>query len=61
MGSADVSKEDVEASAQALGIALQPGHAEIIAAMLSEIRRSLDAKASALPQDAPLAVFFDAR
>lgn len=61
MSSPKIGAEDVEAMAKSLDIELAPGHSATIAAMLSEIGRSVRAKASALPQDAPLSVYFDAR
>jgi hypothetical protein len=56
-----VKAEDVEATAKSLDIKLAPGHSGTIASMLSEIRQSVYAKSSALPQDAPLSTYFDAR
>jgi hypothetical protein len=53
--------EDVEKLAKSLGLSLKPGNSETIASMLSEIRHHVYRKASALKQDAPLAVYFDAR
>jgi hypothetical protein len=56
-----VKPEDVEAAATSLDIKLAPGHSEKIAPMLSDIRESVYTKASALAQDAPLSIYFDAR
>ena len=53
--------EDVEALAKSLGISLKSGNSKTIASMLSEIREHVYLKASALAQDAPLSVYFDAR
>lgn len=61
MSTQKIRAEDIEAIASSLEIELAPGHSETIASMLSEIRQSVYAKASALAQDAPLAVYFDAR
>ena len=61
MGSPKTKAEDVEAAAKWLEIKLKPGNSATIASMLSEIRRSVYVKASALAQDAPLSVYFDAR
>ena len=61
MSTQKVKAEDIEAMAKSLDIALAPGHSATIAAMLSEIRQSVYAKASAFAQDAPLSVYFDAR
>jgi hypothetical protein len=56
-----IKAEDVEAAARSLDIKLASGHSATIASMLSEIRQNVYERASALPQDAPLAVYFDAR
>jgi hypothetical protein len=56
-----IKAEDVEAAAKSLDIKLASGHSARIAEMLSEIRQSVYVKASALAQDAPLSVYFDAR
>jgi hypothetical protein len=53
--------EDVEALAKSLGISLKSGNSESIATMLSEIRQNVYRKGSALGQDAPISVYFDAR
>ena len=53
--------EDVEKLAKSLDLNLKPGNGETIASMLSEIRQNVYRKASALKQDAPLSVYFDAR
>jgi hypothetical protein len=61
MSATKINAEDIEAAGKSLGIELLPGHSAQIATMLSEIRQNVYIKASALPQDAPLAVYFDAR
>ena len=53
--------EDVEKLAKSLDLNLKSGNSETIASMLSEIRQKVYRKASALKQDAPLPVYFDAR
>jgi hypothetical protein len=53
--------EDVERLAKSFELSLTPGNSETIASMLSEIRESVYRKASALKQDAPLSLYFDAR
>jgi hypothetical protein len=53
--------EDVETLAKSLDLNLKSGNSETIASMLSEIRQKVYRKASALKQDAPLSVYFDAR
>jgi hypothetical protein len=52
---------DVERFAKLLGLHLAAGDSQPIAALLTEIRGNVLKKASALKQDAPLAVYFDAR
>jgi hypothetical protein len=52
---------DVERFAKLLGLRIAAGHSQPIASLLTEIRGSVLKKASALQQDAPLAVYFDAR
>jgi hypothetical protein len=52
---------DVQTLAKSVGLELKAENGETIASMLSEIRQNVYAKASALPQDAPLSVYFDAR
>jgi hypothetical protein len=61
MAGPQMKAEDVEKMAKALGIRLTPGNSETIASLLSATRQSVYRKATALPQDAPLAVYFDAR
>lgn len=61
MSTRKIKTEDIESAAESLGIKLAPGHSETIASMVSEIRQSVHARASQLPQDAPLSVYFDAR
>jgi hypothetical protein len=52
---------DVERNAKLLGLRIATGHSQPIAARLTEIRSNVLKKASTLKQDAPLALFFDAR
>jgi len=52
---------DVERHAKLLGLRIAAGHRQPIASLLIEIRSNVLKKASALKQDAPLAVYFDAR
>jgi hypothetical protein len=52
---------DVERNAKLLGLRLAAGHGQSIGSLVSEIRGNIAKKASVLKQDAPLAVFFDAR
>ena len=61
MSTSKIRAEDVETAAESLDIKLVSGHSAKIASMLSEIRQNVYAKASALAQDAPLSVYFDAR
>ena len=61
MSTSKIKAEEVEATAKSLGIELAAEHSATIASMLSEIRQSVYTKASALAQDAPLSVYFDAR
>jgi hypothetical protein len=61
MSTSKIEADVVEAMASSLGIKLLTGHSATIASMLSEIRQSVYAKASKLPQDAPLSIYFDAR
>jgi hypothetical protein len=61
MGDAEIHPGDVERSAKLLGLRIAAGHNQPIAALLTEIRNSVSTKASALKQDTPLAVYFDAR
>jgi hypothetical protein len=56
-----MTAEDVEKMGRSLGLALKPGNSETIASMLAEIRKGVYRKASALKQDAPLSLYFDAR
>ena len=52
---------DVERNAKLLGLRIAEGHSQPIASLLTEIRSSVSKKASALKQDAPLAVNFNSR
>ena len=61
MGDTEMHPCDVERNAKLLGLRIAAGHSQPIAARLTEIRSNVLKKASALKQDAPLAVFFDAR
>jgi len=61
MSAPNMKAEDVEALAKSLGISLKSGNSESIATMLSEIRQNVYRKGSALGQDAPISVYFDAR
>jgi hypothetical protein len=56
-----MNAEDVEALAKSLDLNMKSANSETIASMLSEIRQKVYRKASALKQDAPLSVYFDAR
>jgi hypothetical protein len=53
--------EDVERLAKLLDLRLKPGNSQTIASLLTEVRHNVFRKASALKQDAPLSIFFDAR
>jgi hypothetical protein len=53
--------EDVERLAKLLDLRLKPGNSQTIASLLTEVRHNVLRKASALKQDAPLSIFFDAR
>jgi hypothetical protein len=53
--------EDVEKLGKSLGLSLKPGNSEMIVSMLVGIRESVYRQASALKQDAPLSLYFDAR
>ena len=61
MGDAEMQLDDVERNARLLGLRVAAGHSQSIASLLTEIRTNVLRKASALKQDAPLAVYFDAR
>ena len=61
MGDTEIHPGDVERNAKLLGLRIAAGHSQPIAALLTEIRSNVLKKASALKQDAPLAVYFDAR
>lgn len=52
---------EVEQLAKLLGLKLKPGNGKLIGPMLAGIRASVYRKASALEQDSPSSVFFDAR
>jgi len=53
--------EDVERLAKLLDLRLKPGNSQTMASLLTEVRHNVLRKASALNQDAPLSIFFDAR
>jgi hypothetical protein len=61
MSNTETQPEDVERNAKLLGLQLAAGHSESVASLLTQIRGSVTKRASALKQDAPLAVYFDAR
>ena len=61
MSNAEMRPGDVERNAKLLGLRISAGHSQPITALLTEIRSSVLKKTSALKQDAPLAVYFDAR
>jgi hypothetical protein len=58
---AKVGLNDVEQLARFLELTLKRGHSELIASTLTDIRTNVHRKASALKQDAPLSIFFEAR
>lgn len=61
MSNAKMKESNIEAAAEAVGIKLKPGNGAAIASMVSDIRNNVYEKTSPFVQDAPLAVFFDAR
>ncbi len=61
MTNTKVGSNDVEQLAKLLDLKLKQGNSELIASMLTDIRANVYRKASALKQDAPLSVFFEAR
>jgi hypothetical protein len=61
MSDAEMQPDDVDRNAKVLGLRIATGHGRLIASLLTEIRSNVLNKASAQQQDAPLAVFFDAR
>jgi hypothetical protein len=61
MRDAEIQPDDVERNAKMLGLSVATGHRQVIASLLTEIRTNVLRKASALKQDAPLVVYFDAR
>jgi hypothetical protein len=56
-----IEPNDVEQSAKLLDLKLKQDDSYAIASMLTDIRAGVDRKASALKQDAPLSVVFEAR
>ncbi len=61
MSNTEMQPDDVERNAKLLDLRLASGHSETIPSRLTDIRNNVLKKASALKQDAPLAVYFDAR
>jgi hypothetical protein len=61
MSNTEMYPGDVERNAKLVGLRFGEGHGQSIASLISGIRRNVAKQASALKQDAPLAVFFDAR
>jgi hypothetical protein len=56
-----LSAEDIEKLGKSYGLNLKPGNGEPVALMLAAIGQSVYRNASALKQDAPLSLYFDAR
>jgi hypothetical protein len=56
-----VRLNEVEQFAELLGLKLKQGNSELIGPMLADIRTNVYRKGSALEQDSPPSVFFDAR
>lgn len=52
---------DVQTLTKLVGLGLESESCKAIASMLSEVRQNVSAKAFALPHDAPLSFYFDAR
>jgi hypothetical protein len=61
MSNSEMQRDDVERNAKLLGLRMAAGHSQSIASLLTEIRGNVLKKALALKEDAPLAVYFDAR
>jgi|HubBroStandDraft_6_1064221.scaffolds.fasta_scaffold4727669_1 hypothetical protein len=61
MAKTEIEPNDVERLAKFLDLKLKQGNSHTIASMLTDIRANVYRKASALEQEAPLAVFFEAR
>jgi hypothetical protein len=61
MSDTEMNPGDVERNAKLLGLRIAEGHSQPVLSLLTEIRSNVLRKASALKQDAPLAVYFDAR
>ena len=61
MSDTEMHPGDVERTVKLLGLRIAAGHGQPIASRLTEIRSNVLKRASALKQDAPLAVYFDAR
>jgi hypothetical protein len=56
-----IEPNDVEQLAKLLDLELKQDDSHAIASMLTDIRAGVDRKVSALKQDAPLSVVFEAR
>jgi hypothetical protein len=56
-----IALNDVEQLAKYLDLKLKQDNSQAIASLLTDIRASVYRKASALKQDAPLSVVFEAR
>lgn len=56
-----LTSEDIERLGKSRGLDLKPENREPIASMLAAIGQSVYRNASALKQDAPLSLHFDAR
>jgi hypothetical protein len=61
MSDTEMQPDDVERNAKLIDLRLAAGHSQTIPSLLTEIRNNVFKKASALKQEAPLAVYFDAR
>jgi hypothetical protein len=61
MRDAEMQPDDVERKGDLIGLRVAAGHAPSIVTLLTEIRTNVLRKALALRQDAPLAIYFDAR
>jgi hypothetical protein len=61
MSETEMKPADVERNAQLIGLHSAADHSQSIVALLAEIRQRIATKASGLKQDAPLAIYFDAR
>jgi hypothetical protein len=61
MSKTEMQPDDVERNATLVGLRIAAGHGQSIVGLLTEIRSNVLKNASALKEDAPLAVYFDAR